>query len=80
MKDLKKENIENLSYKDIANLILEKEKKGLNTLDLFTNIVNLSTSSTIVFISSSCFFLFFECKSILISAYAFIIVNGVFKS
>ena len=41
MKDLKKENIENLSYKDIANLILEKEKKGLNTLDLFTNIVNL---------------------------------------
>ena len=41
MKDLKKENIENLSYKDIANLILEKEKKGINTLDLFTNIINL---------------------------------------
>lgn len=41
MKDLKKENIENLSYKDVANLILEKEKKGINTLDLFTNIINL---------------------------------------
>lgn len=41
MKDLKKENIENLSYKDIANLILEKEKNGMNTLDLFTKIVNL---------------------------------------
>ena len=41
MKDLEKENIENLSYKDIANLILEKEKKGLNTLELFTNIINL---------------------------------------
>ena len=41
MKELKKEDIENLSYKDIANLMLEKEKKGLNTLDLFTNIINL---------------------------------------
>lgn len=41
MKELKKENIENLSYKDIANLILEQEKKDMNTLDLFTNIVNL---------------------------------------
>ena len=41
MKDLKKENIENLSYKDITYLILEKEKKGINTLDLFTRIVNL---------------------------------------
>lgn len=41
MKDLKKENIENLSYKDIANLILEKEKVGINTLDLFTKIVEL---------------------------------------
>ena len=40
MKELKKEDIENLSYKDIANLILDKEKKGLNTLDLFTKIVN----------------------------------------
>ena len=41
MKDLKKENIENLSYKDIANLILEKESIGINTLDLFTKIVEL---------------------------------------
>ena len=41
MKDLKKENIENLSYKDITNLILEKEKVGINTLDLFTKIVEL---------------------------------------
>lgn len=41
MKELKKENIENLSYKDIANLILEQEKKDMNTLDLFTSIVNL---------------------------------------
>ena len=41
MKELKKENIENLSYKDIANLIIEKSKKGLNTLELFTKIVEL---------------------------------------
>ena len=41
MKDLKKENIENLSYKDIANLMLEKEKKGMNTLELFTKIVTI---------------------------------------
>ena len=41
MKDLKKEDIENLSYKDITNLILEKEKHGMNTLDLFTSIVNI---------------------------------------
>jgi len=40
MKELKKENIENLSYKDIANLIIEQAKKGMNTLELFTNIVN----------------------------------------
>lgn len=39
MKDLKKENIENLSYKDIANLILENNMKGMNTLELFTKIV-----------------------------------------
>lgn len=39
MKNLKKEDIENLSYKDITNIILENEKKGLNTLDLFTKIV-----------------------------------------
>ncbi len=41
MKDLKKENIENLSYKDITYLILEKEKQGINTLDLFTRIIKL---------------------------------------
>ncbi len=41
MKDLKKEDVLGLSYKDITNLILEKEKKGINTLDLFTRIVNL---------------------------------------
>lgn len=41
MEGLKKENIENLSYKDIANLIIEKSKKGLNTLELFTKIVEL---------------------------------------
>ena len=41
MKESKKENVENLSYKDIANLILEKEKNSMNTLDLFTNIVNI---------------------------------------
>ena len=41
MKELKKENIENLSYKDIANLILEKESVGINTLDLFTKIVEI---------------------------------------
>ena len=41
MKDLKKEDICNLSYKDITNLILEKENGGLNTLELFTRIINL---------------------------------------
>ena len=41
MKGLKKEDIENLSYKDITDLILEKEKRGMNTLDLFTKIVDL---------------------------------------
>ena len=41
MKNLKKEDVLGLSYKDITNLILEKEKKGINTLDLFTRIVNL---------------------------------------
>ena len=41
MKDLKKEDVINLSYKDITNLILEKNKTGMNTLDLFTNIVDL---------------------------------------
>lgn len=41
MEELKKENIENLSYKDIANLIVEQSGKGLNTLELFTKIVKL---------------------------------------
>ncbi len=41
MKEIKKSDIENLSYKDIANLILTNEKKGINTLDLFTKIINL---------------------------------------
>ena len=40
-KELKREDIENLSYKDIAFLILEREKVGINTLDLFTKIINL---------------------------------------
>lgn len=40
MKEIKKENIENLSYKDIANLIIENSKKGMNTLELFTSIVD----------------------------------------
>ena len=41
MKEIKKEDVVNLSYKDITNLILEQEKKGINTLELFTRIVNL---------------------------------------
>ena len=41
MKDIKKEDISNLSFKDITYLILEKEKKSMNTLDLFSKIVNL---------------------------------------
>ena len=40
-KELKREDVENLSYKDIAYLILERDKQGINTLDLFTKIVNL---------------------------------------
>ena len=40
-KELKNEDVENLSYKDIAFLILEREKVGINTLDLFTKIINL---------------------------------------
>ena len=40
-KELKREDIENLSYKDIAFIILEREKSGINTLDLFTKIVSL---------------------------------------
>ena len=41
MRNLKKEDIENLSYKDITYLILENEKKGMNTLDLFNKIINI---------------------------------------
>lgn len=41
MKDIKKEEIENLSYKDITYLILEKAKKGINTLELFTKIIDI---------------------------------------
>ncbi len=41
MKEIKKEDVLDLSYKDITFLILEKEKKGMNTLDLFTKIVTL---------------------------------------
>lgn len=41
MESIKKEDVVNLSYKDITNVILEKSKKGLNTLDLFTQIVDL---------------------------------------
>ena len=41
MKEIKKEDICDLSYKDITFLLLEKEKKGMNTLDLFTKIVSL---------------------------------------
>ena len=40
MKEIKKEDIENLSYKDITFMILENAKKGINTLDLFTEIVS----------------------------------------
>ncbi len=41
MKEIKKEEVENLSYKDITFMILSNEKKGINTLDLFTKIVNI---------------------------------------
>ena len=40
-KEIKREDVENLSYKDIAFMLLEREKKSVNTLDLFTRIVNL---------------------------------------
>ena len=39
MKEIKKEEIENLSYKDITYMLLSNEKKGINTLDLFTKII-----------------------------------------
>ena len=41
MDSIKKEDIINLSYKDITNIILEKNKGGMNTLDLFTKIIEL---------------------------------------
>ena len=41
MKTINKEEIKDLSYKDITNLILENTSKGMNTLDLFTKIVEL---------------------------------------
>ena len=42
MKIIKKEDVENLNYKDITNLILSgAPKKGMNTLDLFTKIVDI---------------------------------------
>lgn len=41
MKEIKKEEVENLSYKDITFIILDKEKKGFNTLELFTKIIEL---------------------------------------
>ena len=40
-KELKKEDIKNLSYKDMAYLILEKESVGINTLDLFTQVIRM---------------------------------------
>ena len=41
MKEIKKEDVENLSYKDITYMILSNEKKGINTLELFTKIVSI---------------------------------------
>ena len=41
MKSIKKEDVVNLSYKDITNLILENNNGGMNTLDLFQTIVDL---------------------------------------
>ena len=41
MKEIKREDVQNLSYKDIAYLLIEKEKNGKNTLDLFKEIVDL---------------------------------------
>ena len=40
MKELKKEDLENMSYKDITYLLLENSD-SLNTLELFTKIVEL---------------------------------------
>ena len=41
MKGIKKQDVVNMSYKDVAYLILSNSKKGLNTLDLFTKIIEL---------------------------------------
>ena len=41
MRGIKKADVANLSYKDVAYLILEKRKRGLNTLDLFKLIAEL---------------------------------------
>lgn len=41
MRGIKKADVANMSYKDVAYLILEKRKKGLNTLDLFNSIGEL---------------------------------------
>lgn len=41
MKELKKEELENMSYKDITNILLENENKSLNTLELFKKIIEL---------------------------------------
>ena len=41
MKTIKKDDIKDLSFKDITNIVLENNKTGMNTLDLFTTIVNL---------------------------------------
>ncbi len=41
MRGIKKADVANMSYKDVAYLILEKRKRGLNTLDLFNSIGEL---------------------------------------
>ena len=41
MRGIKKADVVNMSYKDVAYLILEKRKRGLNTLDLFNAIGEL---------------------------------------
>ncbi len=39
--EMKKEDLELLSYKDITNLLLEESKKPMNTADLFKKIIGL---------------------------------------
>ena len=41
LKNMKKEELELLSNKDITNLILEESKKSINTADLFKKIIKL---------------------------------------